>query len=203
MVATLRSARLRQAFFLRASWTDPLTLKLIIRIGDSSRSLSTVLIHILSKVCPRFYPHRLAKRLHVWQPRLHANLVRDTFRLQREQQGGQYRAFRSDAPEFEQDLSQTTTIQEVFSCAYPTTPRGSTCTPGSARGRSSMPTSATVSSPTRSPTASTTPGTTTTCSSSTGSSSTTSPYGTWPPSGRSRSRAPTPSSSPTCSPRAI
>src|SRR5919112_4635568 len=60
-----------------------------------------------------------------------------------------------------------------FSCAYPTTPRGSTCTRGSASPRSSTPTSATASSPTRSPTASTIPGTTMTWSSSTGSSSTT------------------------------
>ena len=32
MVATLRSALLRQAFLLNASWNDPLTLKLMTRI---------------------------------------------------------------------------------------------------------------------------------------------------------------------------
>src|SRR5215210_8934086 len=93
--------------------------------------------------------------------------------------GGQYRVFHSDAVEFEQRGPQTTTPEEVFCCAYPTTHRGSTCTRGSARGHSSTPTSATASSPTRSPTASTTQGTTTTCSSNTGSSSTTLPCGTW------------------------
>src|SRR5829696_432992 len=41
MVATLRSARLRQAFFLRASWNDPLTLKLITRSTEPPRPLST------------------------------------------------------------------------------------------------------------------------------------------------------------------
>ena len=36
MVATLNVARLRQAFYLRASRNDPLTLKLITRIVCSS-----------------------------------------------------------------------------------------------------------------------------------------------------------------------
>src|SRR5215213_4197909 len=41
MVATLRSALLRQAFFFRASWNDPLTLKLITRSTEPPRPLST------------------------------------------------------------------------------------------------------------------------------------------------------------------
>src|SRR5829696_10090233 len=42
MVATLRPARLRQAFFLPASWKDPLMLKLITRIRQSSREAPLV-----------------------------------------------------------------------------------------------------------------------------------------------------------------
>src|SRR5215210_3018163 len=156
-------------------------------------------IHLLSIACPRFYPHDLSRRLHLQQLRLHTNFTRDTLRLQREKN-------RRAIPDYSQRSTRIRTKRftghdipgRYFRCAYPTTPRGSTCTRGSARGRSSTPTSATASSLTRSPTASTTPGTTTTCLWSTGSSSTTSPCGTWQPSGRSRSRAPTPSSSPTC-----
>src|SRR5215204_7312509 len=97
MVAMLSPARLRQAFFLRASWNDPLTLKLITLIGDSSRPLST-------------YPPRLARdftRTDYWSDCVCSNygcvsiwrMIHSGY-VERST-GGRYQIFCTDAPEFE------------------------------------------------------------------------------------------------------
>src|SRR5918994_898072 len=87
------SARLRQAFLLRTSWNDPLTLKLITLTGDSCRPLSMYSPGHARDFTPTRYQSGCTCSNHGCagiQPMIHSGWRRET-------QGGQYRVFRGDA----------------------------------------------------------------------------------------------------------
>src|SRR5215217_3102433 len=114
MVATLRSARLRQAFFLRASWNDPLTLKLITRSIEPPRPLSTC-----SQTHARNFTHTIYRGGCIYSnygcvpilPVIHCS-------CRGRRTGGQYRIIRGEAPGFERRGSQVTTLQGGISVAH-------------------------------------------------------------------------------------
>src|SRR5919107_2865753 len=114
MVATLRSALLRQAFFFRASRNDPLTLKLIPQSTEPPRPLSTCSrTHDRDFTCTSYRGGCTCSNygcIPIFAV-IHCG-------CRGRRTGGQYQIIRSEAPGFERRGSQVTTFQGGISVAH-------------------------------------------------------------------------------------
>src|SRR5829696_8962466 len=114
MVATLRSARWRQAFFLRTSWNVPLTLKLITRSTEPPSPLST---H--SRTHASDSTHAIYRSGCIYSNYGCISILRVIHcGCRGRRTGGKYRIIRSEAPGFERRGSQVTTFQGGISVAH-------------------------------------------------------------------------------------